>query len=120
MPSRTPQAAAPDRGAAARGEANGTPKTVEFRALTITLPAELPGALVFDLAELELGEKSLSPITGILKSMLGDEQYAQLQQTIRDERISLNDTIDELGNLIDAILSAHGLAPGESEASPDS
>lgn len=110
--------AAPTPGAAAVGETDDTPKTVEWRGLQFTLPPVLPGELIFDFADLEDAEGT-GPIVRLLRSMLGD-QVAKVRKKIAEDEVPLAEADGVLSDLISTVFDAYGVSAGESEASPSS
>lgn len=110
--------AAPDKGAAARAESNGAGKTHEWRGITFTLPPKLPGDLLWAYADFEQARDMVAPSLGMLTALLGGEQALMVRQKVRDDKVSMDDTLDEIGGMIDDIFALYGLTEGESEASP--
>lgn len=99
-------------GAVARSERNGKPKTVDFKALTLTLPKDLPATIDFDLIELET-EQTLQPIYRMLRSILGADQFLDVRNAVDPDDPERSDIF----GLFQAIFDAYGVEPGESEAS---
>lgn len=118
MPPRE-KSGGPDKGAAATGEVDGTPKTVDWRGITFTLPPVLPGELIFDFAEIEDAEGT-GPLVRLLKSMLGDEQVAQIRGKIAEDHVPLSEVGEALSELMSLVFDAYGVSAGESPASPGS
>jgi hypothetical protein len=113
------KAASRKRGAAARSEAKKEPKTVDFRGLGFKLPEELPGALVFDWADVVESDDSAS-LVRLLRTLLGDDQVQQIRDKVTDDKVPLNDMLGVLGELVADIIGAYGMSTGESSASQDS
>jgi hypothetical protein len=101
---------------AAREELKDEPKTLEFKALTLELPAELPEALMFDFVELETAGNDPRPIFRILRSILGPEQFLTVRHALDGGQLDA----EEIPELIEGILDAYGMNSGESEASQGS
>lgn len=118
--------AAPDKGAAARAEVNGNgkPKNIKWNGLTLKLPKELPGTVLWDFAALEDGEKQLAPLIALIKSVVGPEQNREIIEKVREKGWSIEKTtealMDEDKGLVPLITAEFGLSTGESEASQDS
>lgn len=109
----TPRKAAPSKkGAAARSEKNGKPKTVNFRGLKLKLPAKLPGTILFDLADLESGN-DLRGTMEFLKSLVGAEQYQAIRNKVAEDEIGIDEVDTVLLSLMESILESSGLSQGE-------
>lgn len=93
------------RGAAALQEVNGAAPTIKFRDLTLELPHEAPGDLVFSVPSNEL---SVS-----IAEIFGPVQYAQIRQACRDAGLSLQETSLALDSILGDCFTAWGLTPGE-------
>lgn len=107
------------RGAAARAETNGQPRVVDFRGLELKLPPELPGEVIFDIADLETATGP-GPFVRMLGSLLGPDQLLAVRAKIAEEKIPLAEAETTLIGLIHDSLDKYGLSMGESSASPDS
>ena len=105
-------AAARKKAAAARSEKKDEPKTVDFRGLTLHLLADLPGTLLFDLADLESGN-DLRGTMEFIKSLVGADQYQAIRNKIAEDAILLDDVADVLLKLLENILETSGLGQGE-------
>jgi hypothetical protein len=112
------KSAAASKGAAARAEAKPKPKKFTWRGLRLTLPAELPLELMFDIAELEAVDENPMPIFRLLRTMLGPEQFTDVRNKFAD--IGTKNGDDPLGGLVEGILSKYGVTLGESKASSES
>lgn len=110
--------AAPDKGAAARSEKNGTPKQITWRKLKIKLPDEMPGTLLFTIYGDTRGPVFAN--LALLDEVLGPDQFASVRQKIADDGLSIGDTEDAVDNLAAKVLAKYGMTEGESEASPES
>lgn len=116
-PAAKKAAARKSAAAAARGEVNGTPKTAEFRGLTLTLPEHLPASIAFDFMDDEVADDD-SFVFGILKTVLGREQLRKVRNAVATE--NLDDMPEILSDLTGAVLGPYGLSVGKSEASSES
>lgn len=106
--------AAPKKGAAARGEKKGKSKSVDFHGLTLTLPAKLPGTLLWDFKDvLEGNERSVGGFIGFLESLVGPEQSKAVRDKVREEDLGLEETFEALDSLLGDIFEASGLSQGE-------
>lgn len=118
--------AAPDKGAAARAEVNGNgaKKQITWQGVKFDLPAELPGTVLWDFAALEEGEKQLSPLMALLKSVLGDDQARAVREKVAEKGWNIEKTtealMDDDKGLIPKVTAKYGLSTGESEPSQDS
>jgi hypothetical protein len=109
---KTAPEAAPNDGAAARAEKKDEPKVVHFSDLELTLPAKLPGTILFDLADIEAG-RDLRGTMEMVKSLVGADQYQAIRDKVADDGLDPDETVTALGNLIEGILNAHGMGSGE-------
>lgn len=107
------------KSAAARGEAKQQPKSADFRGVTLTLPPELPGELIFDLAALDRATGP-GPIVELLETLLGVEQVRQVRAKVAEEKVPFSAVDGVLLGLISDIVDAYGTSTGESSASQDS
>ena len=89
----------------AKDEAQQTPKTITWRDLKFTVNP--PDEWLWDFQSYVDREK----LTLAVETMIGPEQFAELQAVQPRPRIS------EIEALIASVLSAFGMAPGESAAS---
>lgn len=112
--------AAARKAAAAQTEKNDQPKSLEWRGLTFTMPAALPGTVALDYADVEEGLQAIAPIRNLIRSVIGPEQYGQVYDKIRDDGVTFDEIVDVLGGLVDAVFDAYGTDTGESEASATS
>lgn len=111
--------AAKSKAAAASQEAGGE-RSLDWRGLTFTLPATLPGTLIFDLAEVEKNPNALGPLIATLESLLGAEQLRQVRDLVASENIDMAGVADVLGDLVREVFGSYGMTEGESSASPGS
>jgi hypothetical protein len=109
---------------AALAEGNGQPKRVEWNGLTLGLPAELPGDTLWGWAATEDESKSIGPAMGLLRSILGDEQDAQVRAKVTELGLSLSGATEAIlhkdDGLFALVLKEYGTDPGESSASDGS
>lgn len=105
-------AAARSKAAAARSEKKDEAKTVDFRGLTLHLPAKLPGTILFDLADLETG-RDLSGTMEFIKSLVGEGQYQAIRAKVGEDGIPLDEVDGVLLKLLEDILETSGLGQGE-------
>lgn len=119
--SATSRKAASKRGAAARAEAQGEPKTFHFNDLDLTLelPVELPGELMFDLYQAQQATHSHGAVK-LIYTLLGEEQASRVRDAIAAKKLSVADTEPTLGKLFNEALREYALEPGESPASESS
>jgi hypothetical protein len=96
----------------ARSEKKDEAKQVDFRGLTLHLPAKLPGTILFDLADLEAG-RDLSGTMEFIKSLVGAGQYQAIRNKVGEENIPLDEVDDVLLKLLEDILETSGLGSGE-------
>jgi hypothetical protein len=112
------------RAKAAVAEVTPEPKTYEWRGLTLELPAEMPGELVFDFATFEeqaaRGEERVGSIIELLRSLVGEAQVRQIRAAIGEAKISFEDVFEEIEKLLDGLLQQYGMGLGKSSASPSS
>jgi hypothetical protein len=120
MAQRTRKAAAPSKGAAARAEKTGAPKTIDFRGLELALPDVLPGTVYFDLAALEENEGSAVAQVRLLRSLIGGDQLAAVRDKIGEDQVPLDKVDEVVIGLFNDIVGAYGSTEGESAASPAS
>lgn len=103
---------------AAAAELNPQAKALNWRGLSLELPAELPGTLWFDFQEID--EEGTGELR-ILKEMLGDEQTKQVRDVIAREKVPLVQVQAVIRDLFNDIFVEYGLADaGESSASDGS
>ena len=118
--------AAPEKGAAARAEVNGNgkPKQITWNGVKLDLPADLPGTVLWDFAALEEGEKQLSPLLALIRSVLGEDQARAIKAKVAEKGWNIEKTtealMDDDKGLIPKITAKYGLTTGESEASQGS
>jgi hypothetical protein len=103
--------AAPKKGAASRAKKDQA-KTVDFRGLTLALPAKLPGTILFDIAEVEAG-RDLKGILDFLRSLVGDGQFEAVKAKVAEDDIPFPDVIDVIEGLVGEIMEASGVNLGE-------
>jgi hypothetical protein len=101
--------------AAARAEtAEPQPKTITFRDLELTVAAELPKTLLWDMAAAQQSDVFFFQL---VQSVISPEQLPEVRQLLAE---SDDDPNDFAGELLQAVLVEHGMALGESSASQDS
>lgn len=96
----------------ARAEKASAAKTLDFRGLTLHLPAEPPGTLLFDIADLEGGREFIGMME-LIKSLVGAGQYQAIRAKIGEDGLSLAETEDALAELVANITESSGLTQGE-------
>ncbi len=89
------------RGAVARSE--GKKKTIRFRGIDLTLPAKLPGEVLFAIDD--------QNVTGALRTILGDEETTRVRSKVSD--LDLDETVAVLSELVGDIFEKYGLTTGE-------
>jgi hypothetical protein len=112
---KRPPKAAPDKGAAARAEVAGE-KTFEYEGLKLTLPAEFPTEVLFDMVEVESANTFVDQMIvslRILRSIVGQDQFIEIRNVLGRD---VTKTLD----LMERVLELYGLTMGESAASPES
>lgn len=117
MPTKSPKGSkrkAPSKAKAAKAELKPEGKTYEWRGLTLKLPAEPPGDLLF--AAEEFGDRP----TGLVNAFLGTEQYRMVRAKITEDGLSLPEAYETVALLADGLTELYGLGRGESSASQDS
>jgi hypothetical protein len=117
MPTKSPKASKPkarSKAKAALAEAEPQEKTYEWRGLTLTLPADPPGDLLF--AAEEFGDRP----TGMVNAFVGASQYQAIRAKITADGLSLKEAFEEIASLADGLTELYGLGRGESSASQDS
>lgn len=124
MASRARRAAAA-RAAAATAEVaeQRTEQVVKWRDLSLTVPGSLPLAVAFDMAEAEedgAGALDQQTVFRVLRAVLGREQFRQVRNYVADERITVDEGMDVLVDLFEAVTRTYGFEPGESSASDGS
>jgi hypothetical protein len=82
---------------------------VDFRGLTLLLPAEAPGDLAFSI---ENNEASAA-----VQAIFGDAQYEQIREKCKADGLSLMQVFEALRDLLTDCFDAWGLTSGESQAS---
>jgi len=100
--------------AVARSERDPKPKSYTWRGVKLTLPATLPGTLLWDFRGMEE-----DPV-GFLEAFIGHEQSLAVREKVLQEEISLEDMVDEFRKIIEGILRKYGMNLGESRASESS
>ena len=103
------------KAAAARAEKEQESRSVEWKGIVVTLPAELPDAVLLDLALVQ-GSEDASASFQMLMTMIGEPQYLQIRNMLKREEVELTDVAE----LIRAIFEEYGTNEGELEASQDS
>lgn len=108
---------APSKGAGAARAATkkGKPESIKYRGLTLELPEKLPGALLFDLAEME--EDGVGAALHMLESLLGREQYKRVRAQVLADEVAFDEVEGEIVELLERTLLAFGVNLGEASAS---
>jgi hypothetical protein len=102
------------KGEAARAEKKNEPKVVDFRGLTLKMPAKISGTLLWDFNELLAGdERSFSGFIGLLESLVGAEQNGAIKAKVREDDLDLEETFEALEGLLEDVFEAAGLTLGE-------
>lgn len=115
-------AAKPDKPKAARSEKKGGGQTLTWKGVKLKLPAadKIPGSVLFDFYAIEESNENLASIIGLIESFIGPEQLRWVRQQIASEALSIDDTIEAVGDLLGAIFEKYGMTPGEAQASQGS
>jgi hypothetical protein len=99
----------PKKAAAAKAEKAPTERTVQWEGLTLTLPAELPDAVLLDLALVQGGDDPTSTFE-MLMTMIGEGQLRLVRNKVKsDENVSL----ENVAELIHQIFEEYGTSEGE-------
>ncbi len=116
MPTKSPKGSKPktSKARAAKAELEPEGKTFEWRGLTLKLPAEPPGDLLF--AAEEFGDRP----TGLVNAFVGVEQYRAIRAKVTEDGLSLEQAFEEIAKLADGLTELYGIGRGESSASQDS
>lgn len=110
--------ARPSRAAAEKAAADTTdgPKLTTFRGIALTLPAQMPAAFSFDIAEVQFDLAEGNGLGGLHRLMvdfLGPDQWRTVRRKITED----GEAIDELGaivtELMDAIVDPYGADAGK-------
>jgi len=99
--------------ARAEKQKGGKSKALTFNGVKFKLPAVLPDTILFDMVEVESQGSSPLPMFRMLRSILGQEQFAALREAVESETIPA----EELDRFIEALFSKYGVTPGEPSAS---
>jgi hypothetical protein len=106
----TTTGAAPSGAASGRSgnkaKANGKGKTVEFRGLTLLLPADPPGDLAYSIENNE--------VSAAIREIFGEAQYVQIREKGKEDKLNLMKTYEVLRDLLNDCFAAWGLTEGES------
>lgn len=117
---------APKRKAAkaAAAEAKPEAKSFDWRGLKLEVPDEMRGELMFafyDLEEQQRNEEGrVGPMLSLVKSLVGPQQFQEIREKVRTEKLTMEQTDEEIGVLLDGLLGQYGMGLGESSASQDS
>lgn len=112
-PAKTPRGKG--KAAAAAAEKTDELRTVDFRGLTLTIPAVLPGTLYFDMAALEDDSDSPATVINTLGSLIGPDQIRAVRGKVAEENIPFSEVDTVLWELFNTVLAP--MTPGESAAS---
>lgn len=104
----------PSKATAAMAEVEPQEKSFKWQGLTLTLPAELPEVVLFDVVEMEASENGIA-ILRTLRSILGPDQFTQVRNKLGQLGANAESEV-----LFDGIFGQYGLGSGESSASDDS
>lgn len=106
----------PNKAAAARAEKNAKGKTLTltWRGVKLKLPAadEVSGAFLFANRDVERRD-DFSSVLGIVESFTGRDQLVMIEQQVAGEGLNIQQTIDAIGELLEAIFGKYGMAAGE-------
>jgi hypothetical protein len=105
--------AAGSKPAAARREKAGQEGTVDFLGLKIGVPAKLPGTILFDIADLEMG-RDLRGTMEFVKSLVGEDAYQAIREKVGEAGLGIDEVTESLVDLLEKILDKAGLSMGES------
>lgn len=94
--------------AAAKSEKTKKAKTYTWRGIKLTLPATLPGTLLWDLRNVEE-----DPV-GFLEAFVGEEQSLRLRAKVAADELGLEEVAEEFREIVGGILKKYGLGPGKS------
>jgi hypothetical protein len=117
---------APSKAAAAKAEVQDQqePKSFEWRGITLALPDELPGTVLFDFAEMEsqirAGEDRIGPTVELITSLVGADQVQAVKAKVAEDKLTLEEALEEIPGLLNSLLEQFGMGLGESSASQDS
>lgn len=110
---RDKTAAGGSKPAAARREKKEEKATVDFLGLNIEVPAKLPGSILFDIADLEMG-RDLRGTMEFIKSLIGEDAYDAIREKVREAELDIDEVPEKLIGLLEDILDKAGLSVGES------
>lgn len=98
--------ASPKGGASRTSGTNGKGKTAKFRGLTLLLPKECPGEVLFAADD--------DNISDVLRVLVGEKQYLEIRQKVVEDKLSFNQTRTQLLELCSSILTeTYGITAGE-------
>lgn len=106
------------KAAAAKAEAQAEAKQFEWHGLTLHLPDEMPGELMFDFYDFEQqqrnGEGRIGAMLSLVHSLVGDEQFLQIRRKVKAEKLTIEKTLEEVDGLLGGLLERYGMGLGES------
>jgi hypothetical protein len=112
-PKESKSTSARKRAEVARSEKKNEAKEVDFRGLTLQLPAKLPGTILFDIADLE-GGREFTGMMELIKSLLGGpDAYRAVRDKIQEDGLGLPEAEEAIAKLLEDILKTVGLGQGE-------
>jgi hypothetical protein len=108
----------PSKSKAAEAEAKGKAKTMKWHGLTLKLPEELLGDLMFAFADFEEqqrnGEARVGPMLSLIETLVGKDQYRSVRAKVSSEKLSMEKTWEALFELLEGLLEKYGMGLGES------
>ncbi len=95
------------------------PKTSSFRGIELTLPAKMPAAFAFDIAEVEeaLQEGGMGALNRLMAGFIGPEQWRTVRRKITEDNQSIEDLGSIVTELLDTVVGPYGIDVGKSGAS---
>lgn len=115
---------AKSKAAKAAAETAPEKKSIVWEGMTLDLPDDAPGGLLFDFYDFEesqrTGSERIGPVLDLVRSLVGDDQFEQIRVMVKKSGTSLEETFLNISNLLSELLEQYGMALGESSASQDS
>lgn len=103
---------------AAKAEAAAEQKQFKWHGLTLALPDEMPGELMFDFYEFEQqqreGKGRVGAMLSLVHSLVGDDQLYQIRLKVKEGKFSVEKTLAEVDELLSGLLEMYGMGLGES------
>lgn len=110
----TTNAASRKRGAAARSEVNGRPKTITVRRVKLTLAPTVKFRLLKDMIAVRDTDGDMEKIVAGLERILGDQMEKVWDIDVKPGKGGLQLALLELLNEVtDKVFTAYGVTPGE-------